>query len=188
WGEGAGGGGGGGGGRRRGVEGGGGVAGERAHIGSLAALGNERGVIAVRHLDQFEPVNLDWAWRDIHHLAVAREVIGALARNFHRRVARRHLRDLTGEARQQRSDGRGGRARGAARGDAAFGVVGNRLLAPAHGEAVGLAPLHDERNGLGRLPERDRQQARGQRVERAGMPRAFGLEQAFHHAHRVGRA
>src|SRR5262245_17815368 len=116
------------------------VAGERAHIGSLAALGHERGVIAIGRVDQFEPVNLDWAWRDIHHLAVAREVIGALARDFHRRVARRHLRDLTGEARQQRSDGRGGRALGAARGDAAFGVVGIALLAPAHGEAVDLAP------------------------------------------------
>src|SRR5262249_36367521 len=71
--------------RPRALERAAGVAGERAHIGSLPALGNERGVIAIRRFDQFEPVNLDRAWRDIHHLAVAREVIGALARDFYRR-------------------------------------------------------------------------------------------------------
>ena len=50
-----------------------------------------------------------------------------------------------------------------------FGVVGVALFAPAHGEAVGLAAVHDERNGLGRLAERDRQAAGGERIERAGM-------------------
>src|SRR5262249_59443496 len=81
------------------------VAGERTHVGSLPALGNERGVIAVRRFDQFEPVNRDRAWRDIHHLAVAREAVGALARDFYRREARRPLHELAGAARQQRADG-----------------------------------------------------------------------------------
>src|SRR5262249_36600303 len=136
----------------------------------------------------FEPVNLDRAWGDVHNLAVACEIIGALARDFHRREARRHLGDLAGEARQQRADGLGGRALGAALSDAAFGVVGIGLFAPAHAKAVDLAPLHDERNGLGRFSERDGQQTRGEWVERAGMAGAFRLEQAFHHAHRIGRA
>src|SRR6516225_10679114 len=75
------------------------VASERAHVSSLAALGHEHRVIGIGRLDQFEAMNLDWAWGDIYHLAVAREVVGALAGDFHRREARRHLRDLAGEAR-----------------------------------------------------------------------------------------
>ena len=53
--------------------------------------------------------------------------------------------------------------------DPALGVVGVALLAPADREAVALAAVHHERNGLGRLAERDRQAAGGQRIERAGM-------------------
>ena len=59
--------------------------------------------------------------------------------------------------------------------DAAFGVVGVALLAPAHREAVDLAAIHHERHGLGRFPERDREQAGGQRIERAGVAGALGL-------------
>src|SRR5262249_59800481 len=111
--------------------------------GPFAAPGNGGGVSGTGVFVQSEPVNLDRAGRDTPHLAVAREVIGALARDFYRREARRRLRDLAGEARQQRADGRGARAFDAALGDAAFGVVGIALLAPAHGKAVDLAPLHD---------------------------------------------
>ena len=71
--------------------------------------------------------------------------------------------------------------------DAAFGIVGIALLAPAHGEAIELAAVHDERNGLGRFAERDRQAAGGERIERAGMAGALGREQPLHHADRVGR-
>ena len=46
-----------------------------------------------------------------------------------------------------------------------------------HGEAVDLAAVHDERNGLGRFAERNRQAAGGERVERAGVPRALAREQ-----------
>ena len=59
--------------------------------------------------------------------------------------------------------------------DAAFGIVGVALLAPAHGEAVGLAAVHDERHGLGRFAERDRQTAGSERIERAGVAGALGL-------------
>ena len=57
--------------------------------------------------------------------------------------------------------------------DAALGVVGVALLAPAHGEAVDLAAVHHEGHGLGRLAERDRQAAGGERIERAGMAGAL---------------
>ena len=153
------------------------VAGERAHIGALAAFGLEHRVVGVGRLDQIEAVDVDRARLELHHLAVAGEVIGALAVDLDGREARRHLRDGAGEARQQRADRLGRRPQLARRRDAPFGVVGVALLAPAHREAVALAAVHDERDGLGRLAERDRQEARGERIERAGMAGALGLEQ-----------
>ena len=71
--------------------------------------------------------------------------------------------------------------------DAALGVVGVALLAPAHGELVELAAVHDERNGLGRFAERDRQAAGSERIERAGVAGALGREQALDDADRMGR-
>ena len=55
------------------------------------------------------------------------------------------------------------------RNDAAFGVVGIALFAPTYGEAIELAAVHHERNGLGRFAERDRQRTGSERVERTGM-------------------
>jgi hypothetical protein len=53
---------------------------------------------------------------------------------------------------------------------------------------VDLASLHDERNGFGRFPQRDRQYPGGERIERAGMAGALRLEQALDHADRMRRA
>ncbi len=75
----------------------------------------------------------------------------------------------------------------AGRHDPAFGVVGVALLAPAHGEAIGFAAVDHERHGLGRFAERDRQAARSQRIERAGVAGAFCREQALDDRDRVGR-
>ena len=72
-------------------------------------------------------------------------------------------------------------------GGAAFGVVGIALLAPPHGETVDLAAVHDERHRLGCFSERDGQQAGCQRVKRAGMAGALGLQQTLNHAHGMGR-
>ena len=82
-----------------------------------------------------------------------------------------------GKLRQQRRDRRRGRGgcRWSAR--AALGIVGVALLAPAHGEAIALAAVHHEGDGLGGLAERDRQAAGGQRIERAGVAGALGREQ-----------
>ena len=66
--------------------------------------------------------------------------------------------------------------------DAAFGVVGITLLAPANGKAIELAAVHHEGNGLGGFAKRDRQAAGGQRIERAGVAGAPGGEQPLDHA------
>ena len=86
------------------------IAGQRADIGAFAAFGLEHGVIGVRGLDQLQPVDLDRAGRQFDRLAVAGEIIGALAVDLDGGIARRHLLDGAGEGRQQRADRVGGRA------------------------------------------------------------------------------
>src|SRR6185295_19048200 len=61
------------------------------------------------------------------------------------------------------------------------------LLAPGDREAVALAAVHHEGNRLGGFAERNRQAAGGERIERAGMAGALGLEQALEHGDRVRR-
>src|SRR5262245_3134909 len=161
------------------------VAGERPHIGALAALGPEHGVVEVGDVDEAQAVNLDRAGLQLDHLAVAGEIIGALAIDLDGREARWNLRDGAGELRKDRADvvGRGPRSAGGI--NAPLGVVGVALLAPAHGELIDLASIHHKRNGLGRLPERDREQTRSERVERAGMAGALGAVEPLCHAHRM---
>ena len=69
------------------------IAGQRAHIGALAAFGLEHRMIGVGDVDQLQPADLDRPGRKFHRLAVAGEVIGALAVDLDRRIARRHLLD-----------------------------------------------------------------------------------------------
>src|SRR5262249_32958402 len=69
----------------------------------------------------------------------------------------------------------------------ALTVVGLALLAPTHHEAVALAAVHHERDGLGGFAKRNRQAARGERIERAGVPGALGWKQAFHRRRRLPR-
>ena len=75
------------------------IAGERADIGALAAFGLEHGVVGVRASDELEPVDLDRARREFDRLAVAGEIVGALALDLDGGKARRHLLDRAGEAR-----------------------------------------------------------------------------------------
>ena len=91
-------------------------------------------------------------------------------------------------ARQRRADRLVGRPDVAGRGDLALAVVGRARFAEAQGEAVFLAAVHDERDGLGRLAQGDRQDAGRQRIERAAMARLLGGEQPAHLADRLGRA
>src|SRR6185436_18385257 len=68
-----------------------------------------------------------------------------------------------------------------------LGIVGVALLAPGDREAVALAAVHHEGNRLGGFAERNRQAAGCERIERAGVAGAFGLEQALEHGDRVRR-
>src|SRR5258708_27504366 len=97
------------------------------------------------------------------------------------------MRARAGERRQACIDGVHGGPRVAPSDDPPFRVVGIALLAPAHREAVALAPVHHERDGLGGFAERKRQQTRRERIERAGVTRAARLEQPLDHRDRVGR-
>ena len=131
--------------------------------------------------------DLDRAGFQLHRLAVAGEIIGALALDLDGGIARRHLLDDAGKGRQQRANLVWAGATVAGLDHPALGVVGIPFLAPAHGEAVELAAVHDEGDGLGGFAERDRQTAGSERIERAGVSGALGLEQSLHHADRVGR-
>src|SRR6185369_62467 len=109
------------------------------------------------------------------------------ALDLDRGILRRDLLDPAGELRQQRPDRVGRRPDLAGLDHPALGIVGIALLAPGHREAVALAAVHHEGNRLGGLAERDRQAAGCQRIERAGMSGAPGLEQPLEHGNRVRR-
>src|SRR5258706_4372555 len=119
------------------------IASKRAYIGAFAALGPEFGMVGIGYVSHLEPVDLDWPGLKIDRLAVAGEIVGALAVDLDRRILRRHLRDGAGVARQQRLDRGAVRARIAHGHDAAVGVVGVALLAPAHRGAVSPAGVPD---------------------------------------------
>ncbi len=125
--------------------------------------------------------------RQFDVLAVARQIIGALALDLDRGVFGGDLFDQPGESRQQLPN-RFRRGPNVARtDDAALGVGGVGLLAPGDHEAIALAAVHHIRNGLGGLAERDRQAAGGERIERAGMTCASRLEQTLDDRDRLSR-
>src|SRR6478672_8086397 len=106
------------------------IARDRAHIGAFAALGFEHRLVGRRHCGKFQAMDFDRAGAQLYRLAVAREIVGALALDLDRRKARRNLLDGAGEARELRADGVFARARVAFLRDAAFRVVGVALFAP----------------------------------------------------------
>src|SRR5215470_11854686 len=163
------------------------ITGQRAHIGTFPAFGLEHRVVRIGGVDQLETADLHRTCSQFHRFAVAGEVVSALALDLDCGITRRHLLDATGERRQERTYGAGRRSVFAARDHPALGIVGVALFTPAHREAIELATVHDEGNSLGRLTERDRQDTGRERIKRAGMARALGLEQAFYDAHGVGR-
>ena len=112
----------------------------------------------------------DPARLQLDRLAGPRQVVGALAVDLERREGRRHLLDLADEGRQGAADRRVASGRTslvAVTSPSASSVA--RASPEAQREAVVLAAVHDEGHGLGRLAQRDRQHAGGQRIERAAM-------------------
>ena len=71
------------------------------------------------------------------------------------------------------------------RDDASLRVIGIAFLAPANRKPIELAAVHDERNGFGGFAECDWQRTGCERIERAGVACAFGIEQPLHDADRM---
>ena len=169
------------------------VAGERAHIGTLAAGDAEAGVVGVGDVEQGEAVDARPTRRQMHRLAGAGQVVGPPAADLDRRVARRNLLDVADETGDRRLDLGPVRASGGGVDHLALGVVRGPLLAPADGEVIGLGRRHDAANGLGRLAQCDRQHAACEGVEGAGVAELGGTGGAAHrlyggegaHAHRL---
>src|SRR5207237_6532256 len=133
-------------------------------------------------------VNFDGTWLQFDGLAVPCQVIGALALDLDCGILRRDLLYQAWELRQQLPDGFRGGPEIAGFDDPALGVIGVAFLTPAHRKAIALAAVHDERHRLGGFAQRDRQAAGGEWIERAGVARAFGLEQPLHHGDGLGRS
>ena len=134
-----------------------------------------------------------WRGCELDVLARPRAVVGAPAVDLERRVGRRDLLDLAGEMLEHRGDRGEGRAAAAGAHDLAFGVERVGLAAELDGERVSLVAVEHPPAQLGRLAERDRQHAFGQRVERAAVAdldlAVAGLAQvALHRGDRLGRA
>ena len=99
-----------------------------------------------------------------------------LAADLQRRISRWNLLDRSGEARKDSIDLLDSRPDSAGRDDLAFRVKRVGLLPEADGEIIGLGCVQHPPAKLGRLSERDRQHAAGQRVQRPAMPDlGFGL-------------
>src|SRR6185437_14723757 len=130
---------------------------------------------------------MDQARLDLERFAFPRQIVGAGAGDADGGEGRRRLEDLADEAGQQAFNLGGGRAPLRAGDDLPFGVVCRGFLAPAHAETVGLGPVLNDRHGLGRFPERDRQHAGGERIEGASVARLFGVEQELQPPDRLGR-
>src|SRR5260221_2203797 len=132
-------------------------------------------------------VNLDRAGLQFDGLAVARQIISALALDLDSGILWWNLLDQAGEPRQQLGDRLRGGPQLAGFDDPALGIVGIAFLAPGNRKAVALAAIHYEGNGFGGFAQRDRQAAGGERVERAGVAGALGLEQPLHDRDRMRR-
>ena len=85
------------------------VAGEGAHVHALAAFHEEHGVVGVRPLLQLEAVHAGRAGLQLHGLALAGEVVGALAAELDGGVDGRHLHDVADEGGEGGADGVQGR-------------------------------------------------------------------------------
>ena len=171
-----------------GAEGGGQVAGQRADIDALAGADGQFHVVGVGRIRHLGRVDCHPAGLKLELHPVAGEVIGAGAVHLDRGKARRRLVDLADEGRQGGLHLIDGRAHVGAADDLALAVHAVGRDAPVDGEAIDLLRLHHHRHGLGRLAERDGQDAAGQRVERSGVTGLLGVEQATDAADGLGRS
>ena len=164
------------------------VASERPDIGALAALDHEICVVPVGPADELQLLDPDPPRLQFHDFAGPGEIIGAPPVDFQGGEDRRHLLDLSKEARQGRVDRGIRRPHITSCRHLALGILGRAGFAETQGEPVFLAGVHDERHRLGRLAERDRKNSARQRIERAAMSRLLGAEQTPYATDRRRRA
>ena len=152
------------------------VARDRAHVGALAAFGLEHRVVGVSRY-QVEPVDMDRARFNLESFAIACEIVGARASDADSGEGRRRLENDADEAREEALNLSWGGTPIRTRHDLPFGVVGRAFLAPAHAKPVGFGSVLNDRHGLGRLAESDRQHPGCERIERSGVTCFLGVEQ-----------
>src|SRR5437868_1153090 len=163
------------------------VLGERADIGSLAAANaqlDERRSEA----EELEAADLHRATRALDALALARELVERHAVALQRRMHRRHLLDGAAKAAEDRLElGRRHLDRALLE-HAALGVAGARAAAELERREVLLVGVEKRPGELGRLAEKHDEQARCQRVERAGVAGLPRMQRALRRLQRGVRA
>ena len=155
------------------------IAGNGAHIAALAADHFQLGMIRIRAGQQRQAFDPQRAGGDIHHFALARQIIGALAIDLDGGILRRGLQDFTPEGGQRRLDLRIRRAAVRGGDDAAFGIIRGGGGPEAHLETIAFQRIGDVGHGLGRFAQRHGQNPRRRRVQRAGMTRLLRLKRPF---------
>ena len=106
-----------------------------------------------------------------NHNAFARVFVQRPAFVFERGKHGRHLADGAGEAGAGCLEGFGGHGAIGRGDDVAFGITRGGGFAQLHGGGVGFVGIEQVLGKLGRFAEANRQQAAGERVEYARVPR-----------------
>lgn len=163
------------------------IAGEGAHIDALAGADGQFDMVGVGRVADGGLMDHHPAARQCELGTLAGQVIGALAVDLDGAELRRDLIDLADKGRKRRANRLDIGPDVRAAGDLALAVEAVGRDPPVDGEAIDLLRLHHEGDGLGRLAEGDGQDAGGQRVEGAGVPRLLGVEQAADFRDRLGR-
>lgn len=139
--------------------------------------GQADGDVGVGHIDEFQCVDPDAAWRGRPDFALAGEVVGASAADLERGEQRRDLLDVLpllcglcrAELGQDRADlifGDGGPVDG---GDFGLGVKGGGGGAEADGSEVGFGEAHEGLAAFGGFADEGEEHAGGEGVEGAGV-------------------
>ena len=145
------------------------IAGEGPYVRPFADDRLAIGVVPIGHGDQSQRGDLHGAAGQNGRHGSPGKGIGAPPIYLDRGIDRRRLPNSTGEARQHGLDFRATRPRSGFADDRTFTVVGVASDTPTDTESVVLPVAHRISDGLGRLAERQRQNAGCEGVERACM-------------------
>ena len=152
------------------------ILGQHPHIGALAAVDSHLRLILIplHHVEPLDP-HLARCPLDLHAFACVLVQRPAIA--LQRRVHRRHLRDAAGELFQHGVELFMRDRHRPTIEHLALGIGGRGAHTELQSGLVGLVGVEQIRRVLGGLAESQRQQAAGQRIERAGVTRLGGAQQ-----------